>query len=177
VKPLLLRCLVLLGLALPALPVWADEPRNLTWAELIPEGAPPPPPPVPLHDLSQLGNVLSAESAPAVHQQSSAAPVVQALDGQPVKLPGYIVPLQVDEKNRVSDFLFVPYYGACIHVPPPPSNQIVHVTSELGVRQDALYQPFWIEGTLKVEHSSSEMADAGYAMQAEKIYPYEMPSR
>ena len=72
-------------------------------------------------------------------------------------------------------FLLVPYFGACIHVPPPPSNQIVHVTSELGVLLDALYQPFWIEGPLKVEQTSSELAEAGYQMQAEKIYAYELP--
>jgi len=69
----------------------------------------------------------------------------------------------------------VPYFGACIHVPPPPSNQIVHVTSELGVLLDALYQPFWVEGPLKTEHVSSELAEVGYQMEADKIYAYELP--
>ncbi|WP_300656380.1 DUF3299 domain-containing protein, partial [Pseudomonas sp.] len=54
-------------------------------------------------------------------------------------------------------------------------NQIVHVTTELGVLLDALYQPFWIEGALQVEQSSSELAEAGYQMQADKIYAYELP--
>jgi hypothetical protein len=108
-------------------------------------------------------------------QQSPNAPVVQALNGQSVKLPGYIVPLDVTDEGRVTEFLLVPFFGACIHVPPPPSNQIVHVTSELGVMLDALYQPFWIEGPMKVEQTSSELAEAGYQMEAQKIYAYELP--
>jgi hypothetical protein len=98
-----------------------------------------------------------------------------ALDGQNIRLPGYIVPLEVNEEGRTTDFLLVPYFGACIHVPPPPSNQIVHVKSELGVKLDELYQPYWVEGPLQVKASSSELADAGYQMEADKIYVYELP--
>lgn len=156
-------------------PLWAGEPRELTWSELIPEGAPPQAPQqAPMHDLSQLADALAAESGPAAQQSAPDAPVVKDLDNQQIKLPGYIVPLDVTEEGRVTEFLFVPYFGACIHVPPPPSNQIVHVTSELGVQMDALYQPFWIEGPLRVEATDSEMGSAGYKMTAEKIYAYEM---
>jgi len=161
---------LLLALALPV----AAEVRELQWSDLIPPGAPPPPPPVALHDLSQLADALEAEAGPAAMQQSPAAPVVEALDGVQVKLPGYIVPLDMSEEGRVTEFLLVPYFGACIHVPPPPSNQIVHATSELGVKVEQLYQPFWIEGPLRVEHASSELAEAGYRMDAQKIYFYEL---
>ncbi|HCP53980.1 MAG TPA: DUF3299 domain-containing protein, partial [Pseudomonas sp.] len=68
-----------------------------------------------------------------------------------------------------------PYFGACIHVPPPPPNQIVMVRSQKPVKMESLYQPFWIEGKVKVESASSEIADAGYQLQASKIYPYELP--
>jgi hypothetical protein len=129
----------------------------------------------PLHDLSTMGDALSAESAPAAKQDLPNAPVVQSLDGQTIRLPGYIVPLEVNEEGRTTDFLLVPYFGACIHVPPPPSNQIVHVKSELGVKLDELYQPYWVEGPLQVKASSSELADAGYQMDADKIYVYELP--
>lgn len=156
------------------LPLSATEVRELNWSDLIPPDAPPQKlDPTPIHDLSQLAAALS-EAGPAAMQQSPAAPVVKTLDGQQVKLPGYIVPLDVTEEGRVVEFLLVPYFGACIHVPPPPSNQIVHITSELGVLLDALYQPFWVEGPLKVEHVSSELAEVGYQMEAEKIYPYEL---
>jgi hypothetical protein len=99
----------------------------------------------------------------------------QGLDGQNVRLPGYIVPLEVSEEGRTTEFLLVPYFGACIHVPPPPSNQIVHVKSEVGVKLDELYQPYWIEGAMQVKPSTSELADAGYQMEADKIYIYELP--
>ena len=92
-----------------------------------------------------------------------------------MRLPGYIVPLEVSEEGRVTEFLLVPYFGACIHVPPPPSNQIVHVTSELGVKVEELYQPYWIEGPTQVKASTSELADAGYSMEADKILVYELP--
>lgn len=167
------RLLLTVLLALLA-PLAVAEVRELQWSDLIPEGAPPPPPPVALHDLSQLADALAAESGPATPQQSPAEPVVEALDGIRARLPGYIVPLAISEEGRVTEFLLVPYFGACIHVPPPPSNQIVHATSELGVKMDALYQPFWIEGPLRVEHASSELAEAGYRMDAQKIRIYEL---
>jgi hypothetical protein len=169
-RPLLAAVLIAL-----AAPLSAAEVRELNWSDMVPADAPAQAAePAPMHDLSQLADALS-ESGPAAAQQSPAAPVVEALDGQAVKLPGYIVPLDVTDEGRVTEFLLVPYFGACIHVPPPPSNQIVHVTTELGVLLDALYQPFWIEGALKVEQSSSELAEAGYQMRADKIYAYELP--
>ncbi|MET1067775.1 MAG: DUF3299 domain-containing protein [Pseudomonas prosekii] len=161
-------------LLLVALPLWAAEPKDLTWSEMIPPDAPPEVPNMtPLHDLSQMSSTL--ESAPAAKQDLPNAPVVKGLDGQNIRLPGYIVPLEVGEDGRTTEFLLVPYFGACIHVPPPPSNQIVHVKSEVGVKLDELYQPYWIEGALQVKASSSELADAGYQMEADKIYVYELP--
>jgi len=171
----IIQYLLLTILLMTSLPLWAADPRELDWPALIPEGAPVIPPQLtPLHDLSQISDALSAEAAPAARQQAPNAPVVKALDGQQVKIPGYIVPLEVSDEGHTTEFLLVPYYGACIHVPPPPSNQIVHIFSEMGVRIEDLYQPYWIEGTMQVKASSSELADAGYQMEAEKIYAYEL---
>jgi hypothetical protein len=162
-------------LMLVALPLWAAEPRDLAWSEMIPPDAPAEVPNMqPLHDLSQMSDALAAESAPAAKQDMPNAPVVQSLDGLSVRLPGYIVPLEVSEEGRTTEFLLVPYFGACIHVPPPPSNQIVHVKNQVGVKLDELYQPYWIEGPMQVKASTSEIADAGYQMEAEKIYVYEL---
>ncbi len=174
----MLRATLALSLTLPLLfaaPIWAAEPRELSWAEMLPADAAEAAPPTAMHDLSKLADVLASESGPAATQQSAVAPVVKALHGQQVKLPGYIVPLNSSEEGRVTEFLLVPYYGACIHVPPPPPNQIVHVKTELGVLMDNLYQPFWIEGPLQVESISSDLAEAGYQMEASKVYPYESP--
>ena len=163
-------------LMLVALPLWAAAPKELTWSEMIPPDAPAEVPNMtPLHDLSQMSSTLSAEAAPAAKQDMPNAPVVKSLNGQNIRLPGYIVPLEVSEEGRTTDFLLVPYFGACIHVPPPPSNQIVHVKSAVGVKLDELYQPYWIEGALQVKASISELADAGYQMDADKIYVYELP--
>lgn len=156
--------------------LWAAEPQVLTWEDMIPPDAPViAPQTAPIHDLSKLSDALAMESAPAAAQAEPHAPVVKALDGKQVRLPGYIVPLEVSEEGRVTEFLLVPYFGACIHVPPPPSNQIVHVTSELGVKVDELYQPYWIEGPMQAKSSTSELAEAGYQMQADKILVYELP--
>ena len=168
---------VLLTLSLvTATPLWAaDKPKELAWQDMIPPDAPPEVPQMtPLHDLSKIGS-MNVEAAPAAKQSLPDAPVVKGLNGQYVRLPGYIVPLEVNEEGRTTEFLLVPYFGACIHVPPPPSNQIVHVTSELGVKVDELYQPYWIEGDLQVKPSTSDLADAGYSMAAQKIYVYELP--
>jgi len=147
--------------------VWAADVRDLSWQEMVPPHAP------------RLGEVLlsheGGERGPAAAQSAPNAPVVTALEGQAVRLPGYIVPLETDRQGRVIEFLLVPYFGACIHVPPPPSNQIVHVRHPQGVVQEALYQPFWVEGVLKVEHSRTDLADAGYAMQADRVYLYVLP--
>jgi hypothetical protein len=160
---------------LVSLPLWAGPVREINWEALIPPDAPHLAPIMtPMHDLSKMSAAL-AESAPAAAQQAPHAPVVKALDGQQVRIPGYIVPLEVNEEGRTVDFLLVPYYGACIHVPPPPSNQIVHVTSELGVKVEELYQPYWIEGPMQVKASATELAETGYQMTAEKIVVYELP--
>ena len=157
-----------------AFPLWATEVRELTWSEMIPADAPPQEiQSAPIHEQLQSLDTQTAESAPAAVQQSAAAPVVPALDGQRVKLPGYIVPLDMADDGKVTEFLLVPYFGACIHVPPPPSNQIVLVRYPDGVLLDELYQPFWIEGPLQVQAASSELAEAGYQMSAARVYPYE----
>ena len=74
------------------------------------------------------------ESGPAAVQQSANAPVNTELDGKQVKIPGFIVPLDVAKDGTVSEFFLVPYFGACIHVPPPPPNQIVYVTTSRASR-------------------------------------------
>lgn len=166
-------CLVLTIFSLSV--AYASDLRTLRWEEMIPADAPPLPRPTALHDLNQLADILS-ESGPMTAQQHPNAPVVAELDGLHIKLPGYIVPLTIDDNSRITEFLLVPYFGACIHVPPPPSNQIVYVTSEGGVALGDMWQPYWIEGQLSVQSFSSEIGDTGYQAVAEQIYPYVLDS-
>lgn len=159
-------------LALCAIPAFAVE--ELSWGELVPpEARDLIVMPQPTHDLSALADTLGEEEFgdPAVQSQPE-APVVSALDGRNVKLPGYIVPLGIDPDGSVSEFLLVPYFGACIHVPPPPSNQIVHVRSARGIELAELYQPFWVSGAMQVEHVESDLANAGYRIANAHVEPY-----
>jgi hypothetical protein len=163
-----MRPAALFALLLLAPLCWAES-RALTWGELIPaDSAPATGHPAPLHDPQW----TAEESGPRAAQQVPDAPVVAALHGQQVKLPGYIVPLQTDAGGRVTELLLVPYFGACIHVPPPASNQILYVRFAAGVPLQALWQPYWVEGPLRVEAASSELAEAGYQMDASRIYLY-----
>ncbi|MCY1357639.1 hypothetical protein D9M69_441420 [compost metagenome] len=98
---------------------------------------------------------------------------VPALDGRTIRLGGYPVPLQNDARGRVTEFFLVPYPGACIHVPPPPPNQIVLVRYPKGIQLDDIYLPLWVSGTLKVEKVSNQLADAAYAMDNAKVRPVE----
>jgi hypothetical protein len=101
------------------------------------------------------------------------APVVEALDGRRVKIPGFVVPLEGDGV-KLSEFLLVPYYGACIHVPPPPNNQVIYVqVPEADAEIRRAFDTVWVIGTLSAKPFSSDLAEAGYQMQAEQVLPYE----
>lgn len=101
------------------------------------------------------------------------APVVTALNDQTVKLPGFVVPLEGDGQV-VNEFLLVPYYGACVHVPPPPANQIVYVKAQgRNVQVRRLFETVWVTGVMKVEHTSNELGEAGYTLHALEVTPYE----
>lgn len=82
-----------------------------------------------------------------------------------------MVQLEGDADN-VTEFLLVPYFGACIHVPPPPPNQIIHVTFPEGVPYEITYDAVWVEGTVSVERKESELAVVGYQMEAVKVESY-----
>ena len=158
-------------LLLVATPLWAAEPKELTWSEMIPADAPPEAPDMtPLHDLSQMGNM---EAAPAARQDLPNAPVVPALDGQLIRLPGYIVPLEVSEDGRTTDFLLVPYFGACIHTPPPPANQIIHAVSAKPRGKMRSMEAFWVSGTLEIQRAETAWGAAGYRLRVERIERYE----
>jgi len=89
-----------------------------------------------------------------------------------VKIAGYVLPLDF-EATVVKEFLLVPYVGACIHVPPPPPNQIIYVTSEEGIEVGGMFEPMWITGELETASFSNELADIGYTMTLDGSEPYE----
>jgi hypothetical protein len=94
---------------------------------------------------------------------------VAAFDGKLIRLGGYPVPLETDAQGRSTLFFLVPYPGACIHVPPPPPNQLVLVRYPKGIELEDIYAPLWASGTLRIEQVNNELADAAYAMQASEV--------
>ncbi len=96
-----------------------------------------------------------------------------AVDGELVKIPGYTVPLE-DWATSATEFLLVPYMGACIHTPPPPPNQLVYITMEEGERaQLDGWSPVWVEGVLEIETTESVYGNVGFSITGMKVYPYE----
>lgn len=94
---------------------------------------------------------------------------VTALQGKTIRIGGYPVPLESDSRGRSTLFFLVPYPGACIHVPPPPPNQILLVRYPAGITLEDIYAPLWVEGDLQVEQVSNDLADAAYALDARDV--------
>jgi len=102
------------------------------------------------------------------------------LNGKVVRIPGYLLPLEFEDK-KVVEFLLVPWVGACIHEPPPPANQIVHVKLNKGFDiGDDMYTPVWVNGVMKTEKNNPELSfvdgkqniDVSYVMHAEEVEIY-----
>ncbi|AMX03297.1 DUF3299 domain-containing protein [Microbulbifer thermotolerans] len=94
-------------------------------------------------------------------------------DRQKIRIPGFVVPLEFDETQTIFRFLLVPYFGACLHLPPPPPNQVIYASFPKGMRVDVLYDPFYVEGELRTLRKDSDLGTAAYSMQVERVYPYE----
>jgi hypothetical protein len=107
--------------------------------------------------------------------------IVESLNGQRVRIPGYLLPLEMSG-TKVTEFLLVPYIGACIHVPPPPPNQIIHVkiAQKGGYSTKKLYEPIWVTGVISAKSTVKDLylvdgsagINIGYSMQADRIEPY-----
>lgn len=151
------------------------EPAETDWLELLPP-----------EDLAALEAMPEIEhqgaetdssfySGGGLRQQADlpevmySARTVAAFDGREIRLGGYPVPLETTPDGRFQTFFLVPYPGACIHVPPPPPNQIVLVRYPRGIAIDDLYAPLWVSGTLRVETVSNQLADAAYALDAASV--------
>lgn len=102
-----------------------------------------------------------------------------SLDGETISMPGYALPLEYDGK-KVTEFLLVPWVGACIHTPPPPPNQIVYVTSDRGIHQNGRFTPVWVTGKIAVKAATKNLylvdgvsgIDVGYAIQGAVVEDY-----
>ena len=141
--------------------------RQIDWETLLPEaerGNYNPSPPPPVHDY--LG-----EGSMAALQTGSYTPNAQ-LDGARVRLPGFVVPLERGRDGLIDEFFLVPYFGACIHVPPPPPNQIVYVRMRAGAGLKSIEDAQWVTGILHVALKTSDLGAAAYTLDGEKMEVY-----
>ena len=102
-------------------------------------------------------------------QQTSPA---RALNGKKVSIPGFMVPLE-DDADKVTEFILVPFAGACIHVPPPPPNQMVYVKLHSLKAKMSFSEPIMVSGTLHVATVQSPYGDISFNMDGDSVKPYE----
>lgn len=98
--------------------------------------------------------------------------IVPEFDQLNVKIPGFVVPLEFDAAQNVTEFFLVPYFGACIHTPPPPPNQIIYVEVPGGFSLKSIYEPYYVEGTIAVTMTHKEIGISAYSMVASQVTLY-----
>ncbi|WP_117235832.1 DUF3299 domain-containing protein [Vibrio maerlii] len=141
----------------------SEDVLTLDWIDLIPDEE--------RKQFDDIGMPITDHSGGQA-QQSLVGNVREELNGSQVKIPGFVIPLEGDE-NIVTEFLLVPYFGACIHVPPPPPNQIIYVKFEEGAPIQQLWDVVYVVGTLKTEVISHELAETGYLIEGIAVQDYE----
>ena len=150
----------------------ASAPRTIAWDALVPPNWDP------FKDFKDLnfqalddGDPRATQMLKKMRDAWDNAPVNTALVGQTVRIPGFVVPLE-DSAEGMREFLLVPYFGACIHSPPPPANQIVHVLAKQPAKGLRSMDAVWITGTLSTTRTDSFMGAAGYRIEAVSVAPY-----
>jgi hypothetical protein len=152
----------------------AEEARTLRWRDLMPLSWDPA-----LYlrgfeiDRSwEDGDPRAVAALDALREKAAKAPPVRNLHGRQVRLPGFVVALEADGKG-VSEFLLVPWQGACIHTPPPPANQIVHVFPERPVAPAVATQVVWVSGIIEVIAGDTALAPTGYRIRDARVSRYD----
>lgn len=164
-------CLCLLAALFAASPLFAADYQEISWDDLMPSGWNP------MKAISDLKLNKLKDSDPKamevmdkIKAMWSEAPTNPEIAGKAVRLQGFMVPLEFGKKE-IKEFLLVPYFGACIHVPPPPANQIVHVVPDKPVPVTTGMDVVWVEGVIETVDSHTGLGDSGYHLQATKVEP------
>lgn len=136
---------------------------DLEWTDLVPEGQNVIPP--------ALQSLIEHDQSAPSGQQPASSGVRTDWNGQIVRLPGFILPIDFSGTG-VTAFILVPFVGACVHVPPPPANQLVFVTTEKPYESSGMYEPVNVIGMFGTASTSTQLADIAYALSADRIEPY-----
>ena len=157
-------CLWLAGLTgLAATGLRSEAIVDLDWSDLIPKGETFLPP--------TLQGILPHDETARASRQPPSSGVRTDWNGRIVRLSGFVIPLDYDGTG-ITAFMLVPYVGACIHVPPPPANQLVLVTTAAPYKSEGLFEPVTVTGMFGTSATSTQLADVGYALSADRIMPF-----
>ena len=160
------RTLIKISTAIIALPrvVSAAAPREITWDDLIPPG-------VPYSEIIAEGELDEENDYWRPIFDENSTKLNPALADAYIKMPGFIIPIDISG-DGVTSFILVPYVGACIHLPPPPPNQLVFVTTKVPWPSERLWEAVWVTGTMQNKVQYTEVADTGYELEADWIEIY-----
>lgn len=152
---------------------------EINWGDLVPDDFVQPEDPFRTMSQEEIDKLMDGSEASnaeldKLREAFNYAPVVEELNGKRVKIAAYITPLEFSSESLMSEFLLVPYVGACMHTPPPPANQVVHAQAENLVAQRAIYEPVWAIGTIYTETVRSNLAESGYRLEVERVLEYEL---
>ena len=154
--------------------------KEIAWDELVPKDWDPAKRFRNL-DLGSMkdGDERAMRALEAMKEEWDSAPINPTLDGRKVKIPGFVVPIE-EQGRAVTEFLLVPYFGACIHVPPPPANQIIHVISAKPIKNLKVMDAVWVTGELKaaryLKQTPMGMGAAGYRINSTTVTAYKEPA-
>jgi len=148
--------------------------KRIGWEDLMPEGEEERLAQMYQAQMSMLysGAGIAEGSAGDVATQIGTFNTVKELNGKKIRIPGYTVPFEYGADAQIKEFLLVPYFGACIHAPPPPPNQTVFVMADKPIKMKDLAQAVWIEGTIHTQTQESDLADAAYTIKLTAIEEY-----
>lgn len=137
---------------------------EITWDDLIPPG-------VPYSEIISEGEMDERNDVWRPIFDANARKLNDKLNGTYIKMPGFIIPMEQGRRG-VSEFILVPYVGACLHVPPPPPNQLVYVTAKTPWPNDALWEAVWVTGQMRHEIQTTDVAEVGYTLTADAMEVY-----
>lgn len=139
--------------------------REIDWLELLPP-----------EDLAALEAMpeIDHTGEMVMPEVMTSTRTVAAMDGVRGRIPGYLVPIAFNEQQQVTEMFLVPYFGACIHVPPPPPNQLVFIRPENPIELGNLWDAYWVHGTLRIDLTENAMATSAYTLELERLEIIEM---
>ncbi len=150
--------------------------KEIEWAELVPKS----------WDVAKLFRELkldeirgdadprAIEAMAKMRKAFDEAPIEPSMNGRSIKIMGFLVPLDMTPQ-AIGEFLLVPFFGACIHTPPPPANQIIHVKPGEPMKGMRAMETVWVEGRLETTASSTSMGQAGYLLKNPTVSIYKRP--